>query len=311
VPGYAQYVAESRATGTYFCPDHFAGLMELACAMGAGLLLAGPRRAAWRLWGAGLVAMGILGVVLSKSRGGGLTLLVMAAAAVAWGFSAWRPERRRLLQGITAAAVLLAVIVAWNLDPAYVRRFKTYFGLHETRTRSLPEIAAELRPRLRDTSRGRMIPAALRAWKTSPWLGVGPGMHQNIWPHVAATPDGDRERGILPSQLNDTFHSYEAHSDWVQLLEEYGLAGLALFLVPVGLGFAVLLRERPRRRTRRTADALRDAALFGALLAAVAMSFHSLGDFNLQIPATAWLLAMLVALPLGGGFRRAQQTVAA
>jgi len=34
------------------------------------------------------------------------------------------------------------------------------------------------------------------------------------------------------------------------------------------------------------------------LLALIAMAFHSLGDFNLQMPATTWMLAALVSLPL-------------
>ena len=41
-----------------------------------------------------------------------------------------------------------------------------------------------------------------------------------------------------------------------------------------------------------------------ALLALVAMAFHSLGDFNLQMPATTWLFAALLALPLALVFRR-------
>ena len=36
-----------------------------------------------------------------------------------------------------------------------------------------------------------------------------------------------------------------------------------------------------------------------AILAIVAMSFHSLGDFNLQMPATTWIFGAMLALPLG------------
>jgi 4-amino-4-deoxy-L-arabinose transferase-like glycosyltransferase len=37
-----------------------------------------------------------------------------------------------------------------------------------------------------------------------------------------------------------------------------------------------------------------------ALPALLAMVFHSLGDFNLQMPATTWLLASLTALAMAG-----------
>ena len=76
-----------------------------------------------------------------------------------------------------------------------------------------------------------MIGGAIRAWQAAPVWGVGAGMHQNIWPHVAASGDGDRGKGIWPTLVNDKFHSYEVHSDWIQLLEEYGLVGLILFLI--------------------------------------------------------------------------------
>ena len=38
------------------------------------------------------------------------------------------------------------------------------------------------------------------------------------------------------------------------------------------------------------------AIVLGAHLALVAMAFHSLGDFNLQIPATTWMLGALTGL---------------
>jgi len=38
--------------------------------------------------------------------------------------------------------------------------------------------------------------------------------------------------------------------------------------------------------------------VLGGVLACVCMGFHSLGDFNLQIPATAWLLAAILAAPI-------------
>ena len=129
-------------------------------------------------------------------------------------------------------------------------------------------------------------------------------MHQNLWPHFAPSPDGDREAGIWPSMPNYDFHSYEVHSDWIQLLEEYGVIGLLLFLVPVSAWLGVLLfglyREegRWRRRDWRGRSSPGFALILGGALAGVAMIFHSFGDFNLQMPATVWLLAAGVALPL-------------
>jgi hypothetical protein len=54
-----------------------------------------------------------------------------------------------------------------------------------------------------------------------------------------------------------------------------------------------------RRRARSGGDgSSRDWPILAALLAAAAMAGHSIGDFNLQIPATTWVLAALVGLAL-------------
>ncbi len=110
----------------------------------------------------------------------------------------------------------------------------------------------------------------------------------------AATADGDRETGQWPSHTNHLFHSYEVHSDWVQLLQEFGIVGLALFLLP-SLAVIVLLLGDIRRNAR--AGAAHHYPL-AALLAIAALSFHSIGDFNLQIPGITWTFAAIVILGL-------------
>ncbi|MFC1452886.1 hypothetical protein ACFLSJ_06020, partial [Verrucomicrobiota bacterium] len=165
---------------------------------------------------------------------------------------------------------------------------------------------AEMWPIVRDkigrTARGRMMAGAFRAWKTSWLVGIGPGMHRNLWAHFSASADGDREKGRWPSLITTRFHSFEVHGDWLQLLEEYGLAGLALFLFPMSVLSGVLLSGIPVNRDGRDAGGSdrsgpgRHAVVLGGLLAGIAMAFHSLGDFNLQVPATTWTLAALVSV---------------
>ena len=89
-----------------------------------------------------------------------------------------------------------------------------------------------------------------------------------------------------------------------------GVVGFALVVVSVGLIGTVLVRHLwyEGRRWRRYGR--RDVACVGVdpyavplagLLALVAMVVHSFGDFNLQMPATGWVLAVMVAIPLAGG----------
>jgi len=295
---FPQYVQEGRASGSYYCPDHFAGAVELGFCGGLALLLDRRTRWPWRLAGIGLVAVGVIGVILSKSRGGGLTLMVLLAAAPVVGLHSWQPRRRRWIR-VAAFSAAAAALVLFALSGApYMTRFKAYFRLDRLRDAPPDKRLAILSDTLQHSSRGRMISGALRAWTTQPVFGIGPGMHQHLWPRFAASPDGDVEKGIWPTRTNEHFHSYEVHSDWVQLLQEYGLVGLALLLAPAGLLFAALWRLARRAADGRTPGPPLHAAAVTGLLALIAMAFHSLGDFNLQMPATTWMLAALVSLPL-------------
>jgi O-antigen ligase len=229
----------------------------------------------------------------------------MSGAALVWGLRQW-PRTVRWWWRLTLASTAgIALIVFSQVAGSYMSRFLSYFQWEKLQHLPPGQMVRGAWDRYRDLDRGQMAAAALRAWKaTGPAFGIGPGMHKNLWPHFAASPDGDREAGRWPSSPNNTHYSFEAHNDWVQLLEEYGLAGLALFLLPVSIAFAVLRRGlvavRPDRPAHRPAEDEpgRYAVMLGGMLAGIGMGFHSLGDFNLQIPATTWLLAAILAAAL-------------
>jgi O-antigen ligase len=281
MPGFPHYQQDHyRATGSYYCPDHFAGIMELALCI-AIAVIAAKGAGTWRRVGMTvLAAVSVLGISLSKSRGGGFVLVLILGLALWWGVMAWSPRQRlmiRLAGLVVGLVALVGVVVAGT---SYVQRFKQYPWT-----------------KLEHSDRYQMSAAALRGWMSSPWIGIGPGMHQNLWPHFAPSADGDREKGIRPRFLNNSFHSYEAHNDWVQLLEEYGLVGVILFLWAVGRSGMALLRGW-KRAAADLSRGVETSVLPAALLAAAAMVLHSGGDFNLQIPATTWLLAAMMALAL-------------
>jgi O-antigen ligase len=300
--GYEQYAG--RATGSFFCPDHYAGIMELAVCMGIALVTDRRRDLRMRLWGLIPVAIGGTGVVMSQSRGGGLTLVAIAAATVVWGLGQWPARRRWILRSGVVAILVLTVAMLWGSRHPYAVRFREYGAWR--RIERVCELGggALLLEDVKRTSRGRMIGGALRAWRSAPVFGIGPGMHQHVWFHFGPGPDGDRATARWPVLVNTDFHSYEVHSDWVQLLEEYGVVGFALFLIPA-LALFLHLQRALRRETRRRREAEWQSVpgenhdrLLTGLLAWVCMAFHSLGDFNLQIPAIGWTLAALLALSL-------------
>ena len=49
LPGYPQYYEEGRASGSYFCPDHFSGIMELSICLCIGILFARRSSQGWRI----------------------------------------------------------------------------------------------------------------------------------------------------------------------------------------------------------------------------------------------------------------------
>lgn len=296
VPGFPDYqLGHYRATGTYFCPDHFAGLMELGLGLALAALLSRSAPLRTRLTAVGVAAITLAGIVLSKSRGAGAVTLALLTLAL-WLAPSRLPSIRRWLWRSGGMALLAGLVAVTILARgSYVQRFMEYPWRQITQS-----------------DRFQMSAAALRAWHEARVFGIGPGMHPNIWWHVAASGDGDIAKGVWPSHLNDTFHSYCVHDDWVQLLEEYGVVGVVLFLAAIGTATAALFTAR-RSQLRRWRDGSpepepeADRLVLGALFALFAMAIHSIGDFNLQLPATTWLLGGLVGLALAAAARDQQE----
>jgi len=248
--------------------------------------------------------LAVAGILLSKSRGAGMTLAVIVGCILVWGFVQWPRPVRWYWRMLTVSLVLLMAMGALLVHPEYVERFTTYGGLHQAGQGAERSLVEDVVHKLQRTSRGRMFGGAWRAWKTAPWIGIGPGMHQHLWPRFAASADGDREQGVWPTLVNDDFHSYEVHSDWLQLLEEFGVVGMLLFLLPamaLVVAFVRRLRDEKDVWASMGVDTRADGRLtlvLGGWLALAAMAFHSLGDFNLQMPGTVWMLAVLLGLGL-------------
>ncbi|HAS83148.1 MAG TPA: hypothetical protein DCS43_10875 [Verrucomicrobia bacterium] len=302
MPRYDQYAG--RATGCYYCPDHFSGAMELLFCISAGILLDRASRGwFWRSLASVAGVLAVVGVLLSKSRGGGATLVVLCGVILVWGFVQWPPQVRWSWRLVMVSGSLLMLGAALMCYPIYGTRFVTYGGLHLVNSTQAQPVKEQIIYKLQRTCRGRMFAGAWRAWKQSPWQGIGAGMHQHLWPQVAASTDGDRDGCVWPTLVNDEFHSYEVHGDWLQLLEEYGVIGFSLFLAPF-FGLVAWLRQRLRQESEAWQwDATRGRFpfSFSAWLALAAMTFHSLGDFNLQMPGTTWILAALLGCGVVAG----------
>lgn len=117
----------------------------------------------------------------------------------------------------------------------------------------------------------------LRMFLQRPVLGWGLGTFPTVYP---------RYRSFYTNLFVN-----EAHNDYAQLLVETGLVGFGLML-----WFLFSLYRRGLPKSRRWEFKWDGALSLAALLGCTGMLFHSLVDFNLQIPANATVFYVLCAL---------------
>jgi hypothetical protein len=180
------------------------------------------------------------------------------------------PVRRRLSTTVPAIAIVSALVLGFALDvPGAVGHQYDRFV-----QRGRVGNTADLRSRLTDPgNNGRLDhwDVALDGFAKEPAKGQGAGTYQTLWA---------RDR---PSPLSVR----DAHSLYVEVLDELGIAGLMLLVLTLLAIFrALVARTRGPERT-----------LYAAILAsALVWALHAAVDWDWEMPAvTLWLFA------LGGG----------
>jgi O-antigen ligase len=125
----------------------------------------------------------------------------------------------------------------------------------------------------------------LRMARSHPWMGVGVGCFEDVFPNYLT----------FPTDL----HWTHAHDDVLEAVAETGSPGVVMILVALVLFFCLAFRHIERR--------LRHGwgwIQMGAAVGAVGLLCHSFVDFNLRVPANAaWFV---VCLAIATHPRRAQ-----
>ena len=268
--GGQRYQNDLSVTGdgfaTYINSNHFAGAIGLTLPFAWGWLCS---LAAWRLplWanrlGAAALWVGGLYIVgfMAHSRAGCAALFL--AGLMFFTLQTRILWIRRLLAAVTLAfaAFLLACVVA--LVGGFVEAVEF-----------LPESWRPVFKAAMNDGRAVAASAGAKMFFAAPFLGAGLGSYEELY------------MKLMPGGTT----LYFAHNDYVQLLAETGLVGLT---VAVFLG-AILCR-RFLTFARMPVDA--DTALCAAPWAALAaIGGHSAFDFNLQVPANAFLAAVVAGL---------------
>lgn len=278
-----------RAAGTFGQPNPYAGYLGLTLPVAVSLTIWAWQRTItlspheqgrlyalrWLVVLAGATGLLGLGLLASWSRGGWL------GALAGVGFVIVFRSRRALIASLIGGVVLLTTVALGGLNSAIipapisqrVADVPAYFGVG---------IEAVINQPITDDNfsvieRLAHWIAALRMWESAPWLGVGPGNYNAVYPDVR-----------LPRWEDPLGH---AHNIYLNVLAESGLLGLAAYLLFWALTVAWLWRQM-----RSVPAESWEAALYIGVLGVIAhLTVHNFFD-NLYVQGIFLHLAFWLSL---------------
>ena len=232
-----------RASGTYFCPNHFAHLLEIVIPFCLVLMLMPSAGVPLRLLAGYGLALILPVMFLTQSRSGWIGTVAGLSTAVCM------VQGRRGRKAFLVTLFVVPIVVAATAIGLWL--FSDIF-----RDRIIEAIHGNIRLRI--------WPDTLAMIRHQPWLGWGAGSYQWIFPQF---------RTISEQML----FNY-AHNEYLHFAADYGLVGLFLFALVVLVACARFFGAYLKAERDRGAYLV--AGLFGCLAATFA---HAVFDFNLHI----------------------------
>ena len=245
-------------TSTYGNYNHLAGYMEMALPLTLGLFLLDYRRG--KLFTLCYVTLLLLAaLILSLSRGGWIGSLIGLTFMAAVLLTNRYFTGKKLIAAL-AGGFVVAVIVVLASTPV-VERINTLDQKTE-----IPNFKARV----------TVWGGVAEMTEDYPLLGTGPGTFATVFTQYQ--PPGQQARYL------------KAHNDYLHFISEVGLP-----LIAVMLWMIVALYRKGFKKIQNPSRLVRGITI-GALSGITAILVHSIGDFNLHIPANALLFTVLVAL---------------
>jgi O-antigen ligase/tetratricopeptide (TPR) repeat protein len=257
--------------GPFVSHNHLAAYLNLAFGLALGFLLVAIQQTARgrdertarslqqsaRLWAGSAAGLVFAGILASHSRGGFLAAVISAAVTLI----VLRPRSVRLgaTLGVLVVVSALFLIVMGRTSP-----FERLATIKDPSEESIQ-------------GRFQVWGVALRTWASYPVWGTGLGSFP------AATAAHYRK------QFGAVYFSH-AESEYMHMLTEGGVVGLALALVAV-----VTIARLGRRALHAAADPQQRALVLGALAGGLALLIQCLTDFPLHIPGVAITAVILAA----------------
>ena len=272
------------ATGTFVNRNHLAGYLEMALAIGIGLMIStlsqhasgsvrewfrrmilvllGPK-ARLRI---GLAIM-VIALVLTRSRMGNTAFFssLLIAGVIGLAGILWLARKHKISQR-TARPVLVLFISLMIIDVFIVG---AWFGIDKVKDRiEQTSFATEIRDEVDIDTLDQLQDYVLS--------GSGGGTFAEVFPHYATA--------LFPGFID------HAHNDFLEFGTEFGIIGFGLLAALVLLSLVQALKAQFVRRS----SFMRGIG-FAASMGIIAILIHSTVDFNLQIPANAALFVSLLA----------------
>jgi hypothetical protein len=212
-----------RAAGPMGDPNFFAQVLIMLLPL--ALLRVRHERGAVPKLLAGLLSILLFcGILLTYSRGGALTVVLLIALLVGWRYLRLR---HLVLAGLGAALLVQFV------SPGYLMRVDSI-----AKVRSLSERIKPVDVDPATTGRLTEMLAAMNVFLDHPWIGVGPAQF---------TPFYSMEYMADPSvSFKHIFVPREAHSLYLETLAEEGLIGFVVFMSIIAFTGLRLWQQRRR-----------------------------------------------------------------
>ncbi|WP_168161158.1 O-antigen ligase family protein [Desulfatibacillum aliphaticivorans] len=255
---YHDQLPGRRLGSTYYNSDHLAGLMEMTLCLGVGLLMAGLSRSKRIAIGLGCLFMATA-LVISLSRGGWAGALV-GLGLIGVIFAERRYFRRGIIVALIGATFVVMLLVILMSSPTVERILTAEQGIDNASWSSRVTVWKATRDMIAD----------------HPVFGVGPGNFSLGFTQYQ------------PEGLSVRF--FHAHNDYLHIISEIGL-----LLIPVVLWMTIVLIRQARIKINPPSRLIRGTTI-GALAGITAIIIHSIGDFNLHLPANALSFIILAAI---------------
>jgi O-antigen ligase len=266
-------IYKGRAGGTYICPNHLAGFVEMLLPLAVSYTLLGRGRVLTKVllgYAALLMAAGI-GVTVSRAGWAscGVAMLVL------FGVLATQRSRR-----LPALALMLVLVGCGIMFLAKAQPIQSRFSQGGDETDYAGKKLTDLNLRY------ELWEVALRMWRENPWFGVGPG-------HYDA-----RFRAYRPFRVQ--MQPDRAHNEYLNTLADWGGVGALIIVAGMGILFIGVLKTWPHVRRSEVEKGAglsnKFAFVLGAAAGLLALALHSVLDYNMQVPANAILAVTLAAL---------------